>query len=233
MKGLQRLGGIAALYGAVAYVVAIVGYLVVVGQAVDVDPMQKVATLVDNQAFLYVLNLLTYIVFGLFLVVLALAFNKRLKADSGSLVQIATAVAMVWAGVVIASGMVSNIGMATVVDLHGEDPEQAATVWLAIDAVANGLGGAGGEILGGTWMLLVSWAAMRAGEFPKALNYIGVVIGVAGLISVVPVLGELRGLIFGLGQIVWFVWLGIVMLRTSPSVAVEKSDAFIPRHGTT
>lgn len=233
MKGLQRLGGIAALYGAVAYVVAIVGYLVVVGQAVDVDPMQKVATLVDNQAFLYVLNLLTYIVFGLFLVVLALAFNKRLKADSGSLVQIATAVAMVWAGVVIASGMVSNIGMATVVDLHGEDPEQAATIWLAIDSVANGLGGAGGEILGGTWMLLVSWAAMRAGEFPKALNYIGVVIGVAGLISVVPVLGELRGLIFGLGQIVWFVWLGIVMLRTSPSVAVEESDAFIPRHGTT
>lgn len=233
MKGLQRLGGIAALYGAVAYVVAIVGYLVVVGQAVDVDPMQKVATLVDNQAFLYVLNLLTYIVFGLFLVVLALAFNKRLKADSGSLVQIATAVAMVWAGVVIASGMVSNIGMATVVDLHGEDPEQAATIWLAIDSVANGLGGAGGEILGGTWMLLVSWAAMRAGEFPKALNYIGVVIGVAGLISVVPVLGELRGLIFGLGQIVWFVWLGIVMLRTSPSVAVEESDALIPRHGTT
>lgn len=233
MKGLQRLGGIAALYGAVAYVVAIVGYLVVVGQAVDVDPMQKVATLVDNQAFLYVLNLLTYIVFGLFLVVLALAFNKRLKADSGSLVQIATAVAMVWAGVVIASGMVSNIGMATVVDLHGEDPEQAATIWLAIDSVANGLGGAGGEILGGTWMLLVSWAAMRAGEFPKALNYIGVVIGVAGLISVVPILGELRGLIFGLGQIVWFVWLGIVMLRTSPSVAVEESDALIPRHGTT
>lgn len=233
MKGLQRLGGIAALYGAVAYVVAIVGYLVVVGQAVDVDPMQKVATLVDNQAFLYVLNLLTYIVFGLFLVVLALAFNKRLKADSGSLVQIATAVAMVWAGVVIASGMVSNIGMATVVDLHGEDPEQAATIWLAIDSVANGLGGAGGEILGGTWMLLVSWAAMRAGEFPKALNYIGVVIGVAGLISVVPVLGELRGLIFGLGQIVWFVWLGIVMLRTSPSVAIEESDALIPRHGTT
>jgi len=233
MKGLQRLGGIAALYGAVAYVVAIVGYLVVVGQAVDVDPVQKVATLVDNQAFLYLLNLLTYIVFGLFLVVLALAFYKRLKASSPSLVQIATAIAMVWACVVIASGMVSNIGMGTVVDLHSEDPEQAATVWLAIDSVANGLGGAGGEILGGTWMLLVSWAAMKAGEFPKALNYIGVVIGVAGLISVVPILGELRGLIFGLGQIVWFVWLGIAMLRTSPRVAVEESDAFIPRHGTT
>ena len=45
---------------------------------------------------------------------------------------------------------------------------------------------------------------------------LGVVIGVAGLISAVPAL-EMLALVFGLGQIVWFVWLGIVMLRTSPT----------------
>lgn len=90
---------------------------------------------------------------------------------------------------------------------------------MAIDSVALGLGGAGGEIMSGIWILLASWAALQAGEFPKALNYLGAAIGVVGLISVVPVLGELRGLIFGLGQIVWFVWLGIVMLRKSPGSA--------------
>lgn len=233
MRDLQKMGGIAALYGALAYVMAIVGYLVVVGQVGEVDPVQKVATLVENQSFLYLLNLLTYIVFGLFLVVLALAFYKRLKASAPSLVQIATAIALIWACVVIASGMVSNIGMATVVELYGNDSTQAATVWLAIDSVANGLGGAGGEILGGTWILLVSWAALRANVFPRALNYLGVVIGLAGLISIVPILGELRGLIFGLGQIVWFVWLGIGMLRTCPRVAAEEPNAFIPGHETT
>jgi hypothetical protein len=34
----------------------------------------------------------------------------------------------------------------------------------------------------------------------------------------VPALGML-GPIFGLGIIVWFIWLGIVMLRSSPSAA--------------
>jgi K+ transporter len=33
-----------------------------------------------------------------------------------------------------------------------------------------------------------------------------------------PGLGEV-GLIFGLVQIVWFLWLGIIMLRSSPSAA--------------
>ena len=219
MKNLQKFGGIAALYEALAYVVAIVGYLLVMGGVGIVDPVQKVTSLVDNQAFIYILNLFTYIVFGLFLVVLALALYERLKVGSPVLVQIATAIGLVWACVVIASGMVANVGMDTVVDLYGQDPAQAALTWLAIDSVALGLGGAGGEILGGMWILLASWAALQAGEFPKALNYLGAAIGVVGLISVVPVLGELRGLIFGLGQIVWFVWLGIVILRKSPSTA--------------
>ena len=79
----------------------------------------------------------------------------------------------------------------------------------------------GNEIVGGLWVLLVSWAALRVGGLPRALNYLGVVSGVAGLITVVPVLGEL-GAIFGLGLIVWFVWLGIVMLRSNPGEAAQK-----------
>jgi len=232
MRSLQKMGGIAALYGALAYILAIAGYLVVVGQVGEVDPVQQVVTLVDNQAFLYLLNLLTYIVFGLFLVVLALALYQRLKANSLTLVQVATAIALIWACVVIASGMVSNIGMDTVVDLHSIDPAQAAIVWQAIDSVANGLGGAGGEILGGTWMLLVSWAALQAGVFPKALNYLGILIGLAGLISVVPIFGEVRGLIFGFGQIVWFVWLGVIMLHSRSGMAVEKPDTLMSGHTT-
>lgn len=46
------------------------------------------------------------------------------------------------------------------------------------------------------------------------LDRLGVAIGAAGVLSVVPVLQDLKyG--FGLLQIVWFVWLGMVMLRTN------------------
>ena len=219
MKNLQKMGGIAALYEAAAYLFAMVGYILVVDYPSATEPLQKVALLADNQAFLGILNLFVYIVFGIFLVVLALALYERLKAGSPAIMQTATAIGIIWACVLIAHGMIANFGMDTVVDLYGKDPAQAATVWLAIDSVVEGLGGQGGEILGGLLVLLVSWAALRAGEFPRALNYFGVVIGVAGILSAVPALTELFIYIFGLGQLVWFVWLGIVMLRSSPSAA--------------
>jgi hypothetical protein len=38
------------------------------------------------------------------------------------------------------------------------------------------------------------------------------------VLSVVPVLGDLK-YVFGLLQIVWFVWLGIVLLRTTARAA--------------
>jgi hypothetical protein len=216
MKNLQKMGGFAALYSGAALLVAMVGFLVVVDILGVTDPLQKVAQLVENQAFLYFLNLISYVIWGIILVVLVLALNERLKADSPAMMQIATAIGLIWACIVIASGQVTNLGMGIVVDLYGTDPAQASTVWMAIDSVAQGLGSAGGEILGGTWVLLVSWAALRTGEFSKALNYLGVLIGVTGLISAVPGL-SLVAAIFGLGKIVWSIWLGIVMLRSKTS----------------
>jgi len=219
MKNLQKMGGIAALYSAAALLFAMVGYLLIVGTLDVVDPVQQVAQLVDNQAFLYILNLIAYVIWGIAMVVLTLALYERLKASSPAMMQIATAIGLIWACISIASGQVSNLGMDTVVDLYGTDPAQAATVWMAIDSVARGLSSAGGEILGGTWILLVSWAGLRAGEFSRALNYFGVAVGVVGLISAIPVIGVPGTVIFGLGKMVWSLWLGIVMLRSKTSAA--------------
>ncbi len=179
----------------------------------DVDP----GFLADNQAIIYVWNITIYLVFGVFVVVLLLALYERLKAGSPAMVQTSTAFGLIWAAVVFASGMVFNIGMETVIDLHGKDPAQAESVWLAVNSVSIGLGG-GNEIVGALWILLLSWAALRAGGLPRALDYLSVVISLAGLLTLVPAL-EMMGVIFGLGLIVWFVWVGIVMLRGSPSAA--------------
>ena len=76
--------------------------------------------------------------------------------------------------------------------------------------------GGGNEIVGGLWVLLLSWAALTSDKLPKLLNYLGVLIGLAGILTAVPTFGVLMD-VFGLGQIVWFAWLGIVMLRDVPS----------------
>jgi len=218
MKNLQKMGGIAALYEAAAYIVGMVGFLFVVDVSGVADPVKKVALMAGNLAFLYIMHLIVYVVWGIFMVVLALALYERLKAGSPAMMQTATVFGIFWGCVIIISGMINNSGMETVVDLYGKDPAQAATVWLGIDSVVEGLAGSN-EIIGGIWILLLSWAALRAGELPRILNYLGVAVGVAGIISVVPALAEIFIFIFALGQIVWFIWLGIIMLRSSPDRA--------------
>lgn len=207
----QKVGGFAALYLALAYLVAMPYFLVFVKYPSVVDPAEKVALLVSHHASMRAVYLVTYIVFGVVLAVLALALYARLKDGAPILAQAATATGLVWGFVLIASGLVFNAGVAAVVDIHATDPAQAVSVWQAIEPVAQGLGGSGGELLGGLWVLLVSVAALRTGGLPRTLDWLGVAIGAAGVLSVVPVLNDLAyG--FGLLQIVWFAWLGIVML---------------------
>ncbi|NDJ75420.1 MAG: DUF4386 family protein [Chloroflexi bacterium] len=208
------MGGVAALYLATAYVIGIVMFLFVLDYMSVDGPDEKVGFLVDNKELIYITNLVLYVVFGGFLIVLALALYERLKTGAPALMQMATIVGIIWAAAVIASGMIANTGIAPVVDLYDDDPAQAATAWLGIDAVANGLGGGGGEFLGGLWTLLVSWAALRTNMFSKALNYLGLTVGVVGLVSTIPGLADLGGL-FGISQIVWFVWVGSILLRSS------------------
>jgi Domain of unknown function (DUF4386) len=209
----QKVGGIAALYLAAAYVVAMPYFLVFVQYKNAKDTAERVATLVGNHDSMRVMYLVTYVVFGIVLAILALALYAHLKHRTPILAQAATAVGLIWAVVLVSSGMIFNAGMEAVVGLHGTNPVQAVSVWQAIEPVTDGLGGSGGELLGGLWVLLVSVAALRTGELSKALNWLGVAIGSAGILSVVPGLKDLA-LGFGLLQIVWFVWLGIIMLRT-------------------
>lgn len=102
--------------------------------------------------------------------------------------------------------MVANIGAAVVAEIYRQSPAQAASVWLSLMFVVNGLGG-GNEIVGGLWLLLLSLAMLRSRQLRRALGYLGVVVSVAGLLTTVPPLKEL-GSVFGLGLILWFAWLG-------------------------
>lgn len=212
MKNLQKIGGIAALYQAAAYLLGIVLFIVVLDYLNIVDPAQKVALIVEKYMVIYLTNLTMYVIFGFTLITLSLALYDRLKGGAPAIMQVSTAIGIIWAGSLIASGMIANSGLAPTLALYEQDPAQAATFWMGIETVADGLGGGKGEILGGMLTLLVSWAALRGGGLPKGLNYLGVVVGAVGIISTAPGLHDLAGL-FGLSQIVWFVWLGIILLR--------------------
>jgi hypothetical protein len=207
---LQKMGGIAALLEASLYISAFIFFGAFWDFPVQAGFAEQLDFLRVNQVTLAIVNLFIYVVFGIFLAVLVLALHERLKVKSMALSQIATIFGLIWVGLVIASGMISNIGLNAVIELSVDEPEQARSVWLAVNAVAEGIGG-GNEIVGGLWVLLLSIAALKGDALSKKLNYLGAFVGLAGILTVYP--AEILTVIFGLSQIVWFLWLGLVMLR--------------------
>jgi hypothetical protein len=222
MKTLQKFGGFAAFYLAAAYLIGIVLFIVVLDYLSITDPAQKVALNVDKQMVIFLTNLLMYVFFGLFLIILSLALYDRLKSSAPAIMQVATAVGIVWAGSLMVSGMVANAGLDVIVPLYAKDPAQAALTWQGIEAVSHGLGFGNGDILGGLLTVLVSLAALRAGGLPKGLNNLGLLAGAVGILSIVPGLSETLGGLFGLISIIWFIWLGIVLVGNNSGPAALK-----------
>ncbi len=221
MKTLQKFGGFAALYMAAVNLMGMCIFLVVLDYMNINDPLQKVTLLVEKQTIIFSTNLFMYVFFGVFLIVLSLALYDRLKDSAPAIMQMAAVTGIIWAGSLIASGMVANAGIAPVVALYSRDPQQAALAWQGIETVSGGLGNANGEILGGLLTLSVSFAALRSGKLPKGLNFLGLLVGAAGIASLIPALTDTLVGIFGLGQIVWFIGLGMVLLRRNPKAAAQ------------
>ena len=221
MKTLQKFGGFAALYMAFAHLMGLIIFIVILDYISITDLAQKVAMNVNNQAVVFSTNLLMYVFFGFFLIVFVLALYNRLKVGAPALMQVATVIGIIWAGSLIASGMVANAALTSVVALHAADPAQAALTWQGIEPVIDGLGNANGEILGGLMTLLISLAALRSGELPKGLNILGLLVGAMGIVTIIPALNAMVA-VFGLGQIFWFIWMGIALLRSNSDKAVTS-----------
>ncbi len=211
MNNLQKIGGIAALVNAFAYVVGFGMVATLLAPITEAKPEQYLAFMVNNQLLMVIWNIIIYLMTGVFIVPLALALHARLNNKTLAWTQITTAFGLIWATTIICSGMViiNNIGI--VAHLYSQDPTRATTVFLALTAIEKGLGGAI-ELPGGLWILLVSWTALPTNKLPKFLNYLGMVIGVSGILTVLPFLSQ-AAYVFGLAAILWFIWVGITMLR--------------------
>ena len=215
----QKAGGAAALYIAIALFAAMPFFLLVVDYGSAATIAEKVAVVVANYASLYAMYLVSYVFYGFALGALAFALYDRLAGRAPAMMRAATAMGLLWSVALVTSGMVWNYGMTTVVALAKTSPTQAQIVWQSVEPVSEALGGAGGEILGGLWILLLSVVALRSGALPRLLGWFGAIIGVAGLASVVPPLHD-AAIVFGLALIAWFIWVGVVLLKTKATEAM-------------
>ncbi|MDW3178706.1 MAG: DUF4386 family protein [Acidimicrobiia bacterium] len=214
MQSLQKLGAIGALIAAGTFVIGLAMFATLFTDFVSADtPAAAVEFIVANQLTLHLRNITIMIVFGIALVPLVLAIGDRLREAHSPLARVASVFGLIWSGVIISTGMITNIAYAAVSDMHGTDPEMAATVWAGLDAVTNGLA-EGNEVLGGIWVLGISIVALRERLFARWVNQLGVVMGVAGLVTVVPAFEQV-GAIFDVGLIAWFTAVGLDLIASS------------------
>ena len=216
----NRTGGFAAIYLALAYVVAMPYFLLISHYNDAKTAAEKVTSILADFQGIYAMYLINYVFFGLVLGVLALSLFDRLREHGELAARIATGVGLTWSVALVLSGMVFNHGMVTVVALAHTNPQQAAVMWQAIESVSDGLSVGTGETLGGLWMLIVCWIALRGRVLSRPLTWFGVATGLVGLASTVPALFA-GSIAFGLLQIVWFAWLGIELLV--PKAAAGKA----------
>ncbi len=208
----QKIGGIAAWAEALCYIIGFAIFLVLLDAPGNRGPSDNLIFLMQNKTLILLTMSIIYILASLILLVLVLALHERLKSETPARMQVATAIGVIWVGVVVASGMIFVVGAESAAKLYAIDPERAATIWLTINIVQEGLGG-GIELLGGVWVFIISWAALKSGKLSKPLIGFGFLIGIAGILTVAPSLGDFVE-VFGLSQILWFIWIGAVMFRS-------------------
>jgi hypothetical protein len=133
-------------------------------------------------------------------------------------------VGYIWASTVLASGMIFLVSLGALFKYHTLDPELTLTIYRTINIIINALGG-GIELIGAVWVLAISYTGIKYCIYNNWIHYWGILVGFSGVLTLFsgfsflssnPIF-EVMTAIFGLGQILWFIGLGIVMLRESPS----------------
>ncbi|EAQ04138.1 hypothetical protein OB2597_08349 [Pseudooceanicola batsensis HTCC2597] len=222
---LRQAGGLAALTCAATYIVGfsfLVTVLAPLGYGTgESDPAAVAAFIAARPGVLIGWNILIYVVNALALVVLVVTLRRLIAPSRPDAAALTGAIGLIWAALVLGAGMIANVAVERTHALAA-DPAAAATLWQTLHAVELGLGG-GNEIAGGAWILGVSLAARASGLFGRVSTAIGALSGLAGLATVLPPVGELAGVVFGLGAIAWFVAAGLVLLRGRRPFAKEMT----------
>lgn len=232
MKTLQKVGGISALICAGTYILAMGLVASVLTPMLDSTlPYDQFITFyLPHQSLIFVWHFSMYLVNGTFLALLTLALYQQLKTSAPALSLAAACFGLFWTGLVFASGFITLYGWEVIGRLASTDPAQASMLRLVVYTITTGID-TSDRFLGCLWVLLTSWAALRSGQLAKPLNFLGVAIGTAGIVSSVAPAMNALGYAFGLGVIVWWIWLGIVLLQSSRNTGSQPLNFAVEAKG--
>ncbi len=210
---LRRFGGFASIGMALCYLAVALIFFGVLSQPEQADPVQKIQYVAQHYVLVSFGYVIGYLVFGFLLAVMVIAIEPQLPQPHSALLKIASLFGKVWVVLMMASGMIALIGLERAIKLMNTDPELAVTLFHIQGLMTAALGG-GIELVGGLWILLFSIAGLRQGPNNAKLHWLGVLAGSFAVLTLFHTLPYLKEA-FGLSQLVWQLWFGIVLLRQS------------------
>lgn len=223
---LQKWGGIAAITEALTYIFGFVLFFGILDASELQTPEQYLAFFIDNRDTYFLGYLVVGILFSFALVVLVQAIYQRFKDASPELMKFTAVVGYIWVCIVLASSFIFLTSIGAIAKYYAQDPAQALTINRTINIVVDALGG-GIELVGAIWVLAISYVGLKAKILSRFLHYWGVLVGVAGVLTLFSGLSflaknpffDVTTAIFGLGQILWFLVLGVLMIKEAPNTS--------------
>lgn len=193
-----------------------VGMFLIFGVALSIPQSEsvndKIAYIATQESMLSLAYIIGYLIFGTLLLIAVQAMHTRLTTSSSHLMNAASAFGFIWVVLMMCSGMIALTGMHTMLTLFAKGNSHADTLFYVYTTMVNGLGG-GIELIGGMWVLLLSIFGLKTAQLAKGLHIFGVIVGVLGILTIMQSLPEMKDA-FGVSQIVWFIWMGIALLKS-------------------
>ena len=211
MNSLRKAGAVSALIMAFIYLLGFAIFFIALEPGRELNLNESIQFLKENQLVVMPTMFVLYVLAGINLIILVQSLSGEVKNDAPWQSQTVLIIGSIWCAMLIVAGFVYLTGMQAVFSLYPENAEQALTLSLVVNTVYEGLGG-GNELIGGLWTVLISCLLLKLTPGYKSLHFFGIVVGIAGIVSIVPILTD-AVMLFGLGQIFWFIGLGVRFLK--------------------
>ncbi len=209
-----KVGALSPVLLTLIYMVGLVMNFTMLDTTGISDSVGLIDFIAERQGLMYAWITLLYVVFGFVLIWLSVSLNVVLAEKDGKMAQFVLILGVIWSGLLIASGMVHNVGMGLSIKWLPNDPVAAANAYAVVRMVQDGLGG-GNEIVGALWTLAISFMGHRYGLFDRWVNIMGFIIGFAGVLTIVPAWFDTSVMVFALGQMVWWIGLSKGLMRAA------------------
>lgn len=218
----QKFGGISAIALAFTYVFGFILFFGILNIQDGLNELERLDFMLNNRDAFYIGYLVIGVLFSFLLMFLVQVLSWRFKQGLQQINHYASAVGYIWATCVLISSLIFLTSLAPIAKYKELDPQQGLIIKQTVSIVVNALGG-GIELVGALWVLLISYLGLRLKVYHFSVHWLGIIIGVVGVLTLFSGLSFLSSYVFfdfatavfGLGQIIWFLVLGVLMIKAN------------------